>query len=78
MTEDMVIFTRTYDLLAWLLPEAAKFPKSQRFAVTKRLHDAALDLLHAEAAEIKRSNRDAHHHPKTPVGVAKVRVAPAT
>ena len=42
--EEMVIFTRTYDLLQWLLPRCERFPKAQRFVVTKRLEDAALDF----------------------------------
>ncbi len=54
MTDEMVIFTRTYDLLTWLLPLAEKFPRAQRFVVTKRLQDAALDfqerLIEANAA----------------------------
>lgn len=53
MPEEMVIFTRTFDLLTWLLPSAEGFPKAQRFTVTKRLTDAALDfqeaLFHANA-----------------------------
>ena len=40
----MVIFTRTYDLLSWLLPQCEHFPKSQRFVVTQRLLGAALDF----------------------------------
>jgi len=44
MNDDMVIFTRTYDLLTWLLPQAERFPKHQRFVVTKRLQDAVLDF----------------------------------
>ncbi|NDJ78655.1 MAG: diversity-generating retroelement protein Avd [Chloroflexi bacterium] len=40
----MVIFTRTYDLLTWLLPHCERFPRAQRFVVTKRLQDAALDF----------------------------------
>ena len=44
---DMVIFTRTFDLLTWLLPAAEKFPKAQRFTLTKRLTDAALDFQEA-------------------------------
>jgi four helix bundle protein len=44
MSEEMVIFTRTYDLITWLLPRSEKFPKSQRFVVTKRLQDALLDF----------------------------------
>jgi four helix bundle protein len=43
-TPDMVIFTRTYDLLTWLLPHCERFPRAQRFVVTRRLTDAALDF----------------------------------
>jgi hypothetical protein len=42
--EEMVIFSRTYDLLTWLLPHCERFPAAQRFVVTKRLQDAALDF----------------------------------
>lgn len=44
MPEEMVIFTRTYDLLTWLMPLAEKFPRSQRFVVTQRLQKAVLDF----------------------------------
>jgi hypothetical protein len=44
MPEEMVIFTRTYDLLTWLLPLAEKFPRSQRFVITQRLQGAVLDF----------------------------------
>jgi hypothetical protein len=47
MSEEMVIFTRTYDLLLWLLPKAERFPKIYRGTVTKRLMDAALDFQEA-------------------------------
>jgi hypothetical protein len=47
MPETMVIFTRTFDLLDWLLPRTEKFPRTQRFVVTKRLQDAALDFQEA-------------------------------
>jgi hypothetical protein len=42
--EEMVIFPRTHDLVNWLLPRSMKFPAAQRFVVTKRLQDAALDF----------------------------------
>ena len=45
--KDLVIFTRTYDLLTWLLPQCERFPKSQRFVVTQRLQGAALDFQEA-------------------------------
>ena len=44
---EMIVFTRCYDLLAWLLPRAEKFPRAFRFTVTQRLIDAALDLQEA-------------------------------
>ncbi len=40
----MPIFTKTYDFLSWLIPKTMNFPRSQRFVVTKRLQDAALDF----------------------------------
>lgn len=53
MSQEMVIFSRSFDLLTWLLPAADKFPKAQRFVVTQRLTGAALDmqeaLFHANA-----------------------------
>ena len=53
----MVIFTRTYDLLNWLLPKSERFPKLYRSTITKRLMDAALDfqesLLEAEVYQDK-------------------------
>ena len=44
MPKEMVIFTRTYDFITWLLPLSLNFPRSQRFVVTKRLQDAALNF----------------------------------
>lgn len=44
LEEKMIIFTRTYDFLTWLLPLSEKFPRSQRFVVTQRLQQAALDF----------------------------------
>lgn len=44
MTEKMIIFTKTYDFLSWLLPLAEKFPRSQRFVITQRLQSAALNF----------------------------------
>jgi 23S rRNA-intervening sequence protein len=44
---ELVIFTQTYDLLTWLLPQCKRFPKSQRFVVTQRLQGSALDFQEA-------------------------------
>jgi len=44
MATNLVIQTRIFDLLDWLLPKGEKFPKAQRFTVTQRLLNCALDL----------------------------------
>lgn len=44
MPDDMLIFTRTFDLLTWLLPKAEAFPKVYRATLTQRLMSAALDF----------------------------------
>ena len=41
---DSPIFVKTYDFLAWLIPQTLKFPKSQRFVLAQRLHDSALNF----------------------------------
>jgi len=38
------IFVRTHDFILWLLPHTMNFPRSQRFLLTQRLQDAALDF----------------------------------
>jgi hypothetical protein len=51
----MPIFTRTFDLLSWLLPVTNNFPRAHRFTVTSRLLDAAFDLRERlEAANVRR------------------------
>jgi four helix bundle protein len=44
MPEEMIIFTRTYDLVTWLLPLTQNFPRNQRFIITQRLQNAALNF----------------------------------
>jgi four helix bundle protein len=38
------IFPKTFDFVSWLLAVTERFPRSQRFVVTKRLLDAALNF----------------------------------
>lgn len=47
MSAEMIIFTRTFDLLNWLLPKSAHFPKVYRYTVTQRMMDAALNFQEA-------------------------------
>lgn len=72
---DMVIFTRTYDLLHWLLPKCERFPKLYRSTVTQRLMDAALDfqeaLLEAQGYQDKIRQR---HLKAADVHLSKIRL----
>ena len=38
------IFTRTYDLLRWLLPITVKFPRQQRFVLAESVQRTALQF----------------------------------
>jgi hypothetical protein len=52
---EMPIFTRTFDLLSWLLPVTNNFPRAHRFTLTSRLLSAAFDLRERlEAANLRR------------------------
>ena len=42
--QEMVIFTRTFDFLTWLLPATNNFPRAHRHTFTQRLLNAAFDL----------------------------------
>jgi hypothetical protein len=42
--EEMPIFTRSFDLLTWLLPATHNFPRAHRHGFTQRLLDAAFDF----------------------------------
>ena len=42
--EPSPLFARTFDFLSWLLQRAESFPRPQRFVVTQRLQNAALDF----------------------------------
>lgn len=58
---ELVIFTQCFDLLRWLLPMAEHLPKSQRFVVTQRLLNAALDFQESLfAANAQREHRRLH------------------
>jgi len=51
----MVIFTRTFDFLTWLLPVTNHFPRAHRHTFTRRLLDAAFDLReYLEEAQLRK------------------------
>ena len=55
--EEMVIFTRSFDFLTWLLPITNHFPRAHRFSFTQRLLAAAFDLReHIEMANLRKKD----------------------
>jgi cytosine/adenosine deaminase-related metal-dependent hydrolase len=58
------IFTKAHDLLLWLLPQTAKFPREQRFVLTQAVQQSALRLQERliEAGMSKGSERVALLH----------------
>lgn len=59
MSDTLVIFTRAYDFVTWILPMTEKFPKSQRFIVTQRLQNSVLNFQESliEANALRGANR---------------------
>lgn len=54
-------FTRTHDLVAWLLRATHKFPREQRFVLARRIQDRAFALQDAIiAAQIDKSDARKH------------------
>ena len=53
------MFAKTYDLIAWLIPQTQGFPKSQRFVLARRVDDAVLDVHEAliAAGKTQRAER---------------------
>ncbi|MBU1951064.1 MAG: diversity-generating retroelement protein Avd [Candidatus Eisenbacteria bacterium] len=45
MAEVMTVIPKTYDLLVWILPVLAKFPRDQKFLLGDRLQTGLMDLL---------------------------------
>jgi hypothetical protein len=56
--QEMVIFTRTFDFLTWLLPITNNFPRAHRHTFTQRLLNAAFDLRELLEAANHRQGRE--------------------
>lgn len=75
MSSEMVIFTRTHDLLLWLLPKAESFPKLYRSTITQRLIDAALGFQESLLeAQVYRDKIRLRHLRQADVYLNKIRV----
>jgi len=42
---ELPVIVKTYDLLKYLLPQLAKYPKNQRYLLGQRIEEQVLDLL---------------------------------
>lgn len=72
---EMPIFSKTYDLLTWLLPMTNHFPRAHRHTFTQRLLDAAFDLRERleEANAVRGAARQAKLQ-EADVALAKLRL----
>ncbi len=59
--QESPIFSKTYDLLLWLLPTTTKFPREHRFVLAKVVQETALRfqemLIEAAQGQGKTTNR---------------------
>jgi four helix bundle protein len=74
-TQIMPIFSRTFDLLAWLLPATNHFPRAHRHSLTSRLLHATFDLRERlEEANIERGPQRLRHLKEADAALANVRM----
>lgn len=45
MAETVNSISKTYDLIKWLVPTVAKFPRDKRYTLGQRIEDRLLDIL---------------------------------
>lgn len=73
--EEMPIFTRTFDLLTWLLPATNNFPRAHRHSFTRRLLDSAFDLRESlERAHLRQGRARSERLVEADEALAKVRL----
>jgi hypothetical protein len=58
--QESPIFSKTSELLEWLIPATMKFPKSQRFVLAQRVQNAAFDFYEAITAAGVSANKRPH------------------
>jgi hypothetical protein len=67
------IFTRTYDLLRWLIPLTTKFPRTHRFVLAARLQETVL-CFQERLIEAGRSRQPAPSLAQADTDLAKLRL----
>jgi hypothetical protein len=75
MSQEMPIFTRSFDLLSWLLPASNHFPRAHRHTFTRRMLDAAFDLRELlEEANLRRGRARYERLQRADEALARLRV----
>lgn len=73
--QEMPIFSRSFDLLKWLMQATNHFPRAHRHDFTRRLLDAAFDLREAlEQANLRRGRARAERLASADEALARVRL----
>lgn len=68
------VFSRMYDFVLWLIPQATKFPRVYRFTLAERLQRHTLDLQETLiAAGLRRDSNRLAHLQKADVQLAQLR-----
>lgn len=73
--QESPLYSRTYDLLLWLIPQAQKFPRAHRFGVAERIQTLLFnfqDLITAAGKETGNARRDLLR--KADINLAQLRV----
>ncbi len=66
-------FTKSYDLLRWLLTTTRKFPRDQRFGLAQRLEGYAFALQEALVAAALDAPHESHHLLQADIALVNVR-----
>ncbi len=67
------IFTRTHDLLVWLLPATRKFPREYRFTLSHRINNQAFALQDALIAASLDKTRVGQHLLAADIALTRLR-----
>jgi hypothetical protein len=74
-TQEMPIFTKSFDFLSWLLPATNHFPKAHRHSFTQRLLGAAFDLReHLDEANMRKGSARLERLTRADEALAKIRL----
>ena len=68
------IFVRAFDMMMWLLPATAKFPKEQRFILAQRTQHAAFEFYEAITAASLSKGREKQYLEDADIELQRLRL----